>query len=374
MSRTVSWHTTTNRLINENVTHTASDEKFLVKKPSVQQMEKWFNLSEDYSMYVMGSKYCLRETRQPLSLRTDNWPKYIQDLLIFKGIVIAGGYVCNHLLGRDDPDSDIDVFFYGSVDECNATFEKIKSIWPILWPSKDMSWSQNENVVNAFVKTEDGTKQFQFITKAFKTKESILYNFDVDSSCVLYDGTDVLFTPLSAYAYATGCNYVNSNKRCIEGSVNYNRRLKKYFDKGFAVAFPELNLSISNDDIRFQNFRKRIAESDKIVKDNYKFTIVSLKELVVDNWELEKNVFTTYKKANGCEEKEVEQSAIIKENDPVPIMDFIFDTCTNIYNSVYTYVVSNIVVEGIDDVEGVQEVVLGMSTADMSTADMNKVD
>lgn len=163
-------------------------------------------------------------------------------------LLIAGGSICNSILQLKDEKSDIDIFIYGlNKNEANKkVFTFLRNIY------------NNENLCDfTFVKsTRSATilfnikkdspmfylKNFKFklqiIFRLYKTKSEILHGFDLGSSAVGFDGSNVYFTSLSKFCYTHMCNIIDLTRR----STTYENRLVKYNKKGFAIIFPNLNL------------------------------------------------------------------------------------------------------------------------------------
>ena len=78
--------------------------------------------------------------------------------------------------------------------------------------------------------------KFQLIMRAYPSVSALLHAFDVGSACVAYDGQTAKMTTLGVYAHAFRVNLVNPKYR----STTYEKRLAKYFDRNFAIAFPHL--------------------------------------------------------------------------------------------------------------------------------------
>ncbi len=182
------------------------------------------------------------------------------------GIVVAGGSICDIILNNKI--NDIDIFFYGLEEECTIIYNDLVS----MFESKDNSlqricdqdkssqyvydqkhirnqdksskydYDQNKTsylhniYLHIYSDYEKKIKHFQFIKKIFPTKSSIIGRFDLPSSSVLYDGIDILMTPMAAYTFATETIYVESMKR----SAEYEYRISKYIEKGFGIAIPEV--------------------------------------------------------------------------------------------------------------------------------------
>ena len=73
----------------------------------------------------------------------------------------------------------------------------------------------------------------QVILRAFPSLSTLLHGFDLPSSCVAFDGEEILLTSAAAYACAHRVNVVCPAYR----STTFERRLGKYFDRGVSLGF-----------------------------------------------------------------------------------------------------------------------------------------
>ena len=78
----------------------------------------------------------------------------------------------------------------------------------------------------------------QIILRLYKTKSEIIHGFDLGSSAVGFDGHNVWFTTLSKYCYEHMVNIFDGTRR----STTYEYRLIKYFENGFNIILPNLNI------------------------------------------------------------------------------------------------------------------------------------
>jgi hypothetical protein len=81
--------------------------------------------------------------------------------------------------------------------------------------------------------------EFQLIFRLYQTVSEILHGFDLGSSAVGFDGKQVYFTTLGKFCYEHSCNIVDTTRR----STTYEHRLEKYFDRGFNIVVPKLNMN-----------------------------------------------------------------------------------------------------------------------------------
>lgn len=80
---------------------------------------------------------------------------------------------------------------------------------------------------------ESNTK-IQVISRLYKTKQEILYGFDLGSCAVGFDGKLVEFSIAGKFAQEYNLNILDTTRF----SLNHGARLKKYFDRGYGIIFP----------------------------------------------------------------------------------------------------------------------------------------
>lgn len=183
-------------------------------------------------------------------------------------LLIAGGSIRNIIL-KDSHDTDVDIFLYGikDVKEANAKITKfIAEIYKNIIKIKEgfnttinMSKEQKKEahkdcehlyepgISNEIQACYNGNTisivvndvKIQFILRLYNTKSEILHGFDLGSSCVSFDGEDVWFTSLGKFCYENMVNIFDGTRR----STTYERRLIKYFEKGFSIILPDFDIS-----------------------------------------------------------------------------------------------------------------------------------
>jgi len=153
-------------------------------------------------------------------------------------------------------DEPIRWIFDKSNDEWQLNHLKIKRILTLLatlnrsernlisYPATKISYVRNAYSVSMFVSElpvcyKHKALTFQIILRAYKSISEILHGFDLGSSAVGYDGENVWMTTLSKYSYRNMVNIVDITRR----STTYERRLIKYFNRGFHIIFPDLNIA-----------------------------------------------------------------------------------------------------------------------------------
>lgn len=156
-------------------------------------------------------------------------------------IFIAGGCVSNAIISRSDF-SDIDLFIYG-LSKHDATLKVLEIAETI----KDLK--ENKEVESAhYIKGKKNLtimvyfhgiyQKLQIIFRLYKTKSEILHGFDLGSSAVGFDGEHIYATTLSAYSYLYRINIIDTTKR----STTYEKRLIKYFYRGFNIVMPHFDI------------------------------------------------------------------------------------------------------------------------------------
>jgi len=167
----------------------------------------------------------------------------------WRNVVLAGGAVSNVLLGSEYIDSDFDLFVYGLNDE--QASNRVKMIVNHFLDFCDHNncyrvhmMVKSENLLQIYLQKLDEdnkyaveqTYEIQVIFRLYQTLSEVLHGFDLGSSAVGYDGTQVYFTTLSQYAYANMTNILDTTRR----STTYELRLAKYQKRGFRVVLPDL--------------------------------------------------------------------------------------------------------------------------------------
>lgn len=82
-------------------------------------------------------------------------------------------------------------------------------------------------------------RTIQLILRAYPSTSSLIHAFDIPSSAIAFDGEKTYLTALGAYAQAYKVNLVNLDYR----STTFEKRLVKYFKRGFALGIPNFDLS-----------------------------------------------------------------------------------------------------------------------------------
>ncbi|KIW93355.1 uncharacterized protein Z519_05960 [Cladophialophora bantiana CBS 173.52] len=135
------------------------------------------------------------------------------------------------------PASDVDLFLYGLNEE--QAIEKIRQIETKIRDSilAETTTIRTKNAIT--IVSEYPTRHVQIVLRLYKSISEILTGFDVDCSCVAYDGQQVWASPRALAAFMTQVNTIDLTRR----SPSYENRLSKYSHRGFEVFFPGIDRS-----------------------------------------------------------------------------------------------------------------------------------
>ncbi|KAJ9641385.1 hypothetical protein H2199_005355 [Coniosporium tulheliwenetii] len=133
------------------------------------------------------------------------------------------------------PASDVDLFLYGLTED--EAIEKIKQIEKSVKDSilYETTTIRTKNAIT--ITSQYPTRHVQIVLRIYKSISEILTGFDVDCSCVAYDGKQVYVTPRALAAFVTQSNQIDLTRR----SPSYENRLSKYSHRGFEVYWPLLD-------------------------------------------------------------------------------------------------------------------------------------
>ena len=155
-------------------------------------------------------------------------------------LVVAGGMVQAILKGNPQAAHDIDLFLVGiSEAEADAAIGAVVRTLAAEWLDA-VEVFRTETCVTIRRRGRDAplTPHVQVILRLYDTISEVLHGFDLGSCAVAYTGDQVWFTSLSKLAFECGVNVVDMSRR----RASYEHRLLKYFDRGFAVVMPNLDL------------------------------------------------------------------------------------------------------------------------------------
>lgn len=135
------------------------------------------------------------------------------------------------------PASDVDLFLYGLTEE--QAIDKIKQIETkikdaIIYETTSVRTKNAITIVSQYP-----TRHVQIVLRIYKSVSEILTGFDVDCSCVAFDGKQVYLAPRALASYITQINNIDLTRR----SPSYENRLSKYSRRGFEIFWSGLERS-----------------------------------------------------------------------------------------------------------------------------------
>ena len=176
----------------------------------------------------------------------------IREILPIPHVYIAGGCAAWPLGPSEVTVGDIDFFIAGIPGSDRAALWRTVSIiaTKVRAFATDLEGSRIVETLTPGVITMqlyhlNYYMKLQIILRAFPSLSSILHGFDVPSCCIAYDGRQVYMTYLAAWAHAFRANIVWPAYQ----STTYERRLIKYFSRGYALVIPLIRRDIFVKDI-----------------------------------------------------------------------------------------------------------------------------
>lgn len=209
------------------------------------RLKKW-----DYSLPTLESK---TKMNRPAEFTLERFCKSLFSASPFltevgwANILLAGGKVVQHLF-EEKRDCDFDFFIYGISDPEEATaraVEFLKFIHSRLSSKKSKQESKSGfsrfEVIQSTgsITVNINNIRIQVVLRLYKTISEILHGFDLGSSAVGFDGKQVYFTTLGMFCNGSRVNVVDTTRR----STTYERRLEKYWNRGFSIVVPYLDVS-----------------------------------------------------------------------------------------------------------------------------------
>ena len=220
-------------------------------------------------------------------------------LIKLTGVVLCGGAATWGLTNLiNAPPNDFDLFMYGeiyeTVEEKNTKIDKIIKI--LYGKYKELYVHQVNGVINIEtikIHKTDIPFKVQIILRDYYSISEILHSFDIPCCAVAWDGTTTYMTQFAHWS--------NSHKIIVAmpkyRSHTYELRLMKYYNKGYAILFPNLKLPILNSkiilstiefDIIYVNKNMVIAEVNIIPFDKINIIIPSYENNDYDTISLDK--------------------------------------------------------------------------------------
>jgi hypothetical protein len=151
------------------------------------------------------------------------------------------------------PASDVDIFLYGLTEQ--EAIDKIKHIEQKIRDSilQETTCIRTKNAIT--IASHYPIRHVQIVLRLYKSISEVLTGFDVDCSCVAYDGKQVYASPRALFAFIHQRNTVDLTRR----SPSYENRLAKYSHRGFEVYWPALDRSRIDPTIFERSFTKTLG-------------------------------------------------------------------------------------------------------------------
>jgi hypothetical protein len=254
-----------------------TNEKKLVKYEvgKFEKMEDFINifkLSEKTTYY--RKDYIPENFTFPL-------PKILEETDFKKyNMVIAGGAVCDYLIDNESV-RDYDLFFYNS--EKFEIQKNLINLIEIINKKERKYFNSNIKITvnNSIMEIFTNECKLKFFLKCHSSMAEILYDFDLGSCQVCYDGFNIYTTPLGEICFKY---MVNFYEPFFIKSFNYGYRIKKYINKGFdKLIFSHYHYNLNSkikyleslsflgltiESIHFQNYNDNIVANYKNLKPN----------------------------------------------------------------------------------------------------------
>jgi hypothetical protein len=181
-------------------------------------------------------------------------------------ISLCGGAITS-LLNGDLP-NDYDIFFHSdSVDESDDVFNECLKYLDEKYNNKyyhyqSIIYNRSQYIMDVKINSDNFNGTIQFIKRVYKTKEQILFGFDLAPSRLGYNPKDGVFSTIcGAMALSMRAFALDINIR----SKSFGYRLEKYvFNKKYKVLLPQLENNLVKNDDRFEIFDNII-----LCKSNY---------------------------------------------------------------------------------------------------------
>lgn len=249
----------------------------------VKTIEKDINILKYPIVYGSKKKYKLMKLNVFKAVLYNNYP-FMKDIK-YDNMVLAGGAILScfsNLYAKD-----LDLFIYGlSLNEAKKKTEYIIDYLESYCKKNKIKYFiiQTKNITQIFMNMyrieydKYELVEVQIIPRLYNDIGEILYGFDLGSSSVAFNGEQLYFSLMGAYAYVNNCNIIDT-KKCSSSMV---RRTEKYSTKGFNTIFPFYKKPNSNYYYGPSNFRFNMREGklyfnlyrtnfDKMPKSNYDY-------------------------------------------------------------------------------------------------------
>jgi hypothetical protein len=184
--------------------------------------------------------------------------------------------------------SDIDFFIVGDYTE-DDYFEIVFSLIDEL-KRQFHHIRCNEKVITGLIELSfvipgnNPDIKIQIVLRHFPTIQDLLYNVDVPSSAIAYNGDNLLMSYMGAFSQLYYINIIYTPNY----SANFSKRLLKYYTRGYGMCFPYLKKDIPDNfildkmefNIQYKNGSYIYAKNVKLVSD---YNVENEKDYTDDN-------------------------------------------------------------------------------------------
>jgi hypothetical protein len=236
----------------KNMINISSD--YIVNLNEIRKWKRFFdnidfeevnNINNDYSR--SSNKSSRNDVGSFLKIQA----KPIYDILnIGNGkISLCGGAIVSILNGGNP--NDYDIFFHSdSVEEADDIFNECLKYLDELNHEKyinTISYSRSKYLMKATVCVDNFYATIQFIKRIYKTKEQVLFSFDLAPSRLGYNPKDGIFSTIcGAMALSMNAFALDISTR----SKSFGSRLEKYnSDKNYKILLPQLENNLKEDEV-----------------------------------------------------------------------------------------------------------------------------
>lgn len=154
---------------------------------------------------------------------------------LFDGVLLAGGSVLNLILDCG-LEVDYDLFFYNNtLEQANNKVREMILHVKSCKELNELNVTRTRGSVTLNVRLGWRQIKIQCILRSYKSISEVLHGFDVDCSCVGFDGSVFYLTERSKFALENMLNFVDFDRM----SPTYEFRLAKYASRGFSTFIPD---------------------------------------------------------------------------------------------------------------------------------------
>lgn len=143
-------------------------------------------------------------------------------------VAACGGSVSKCLLNQPSDSSDVDLFIFG-VNSWNFREKEGELL------SHFKEGMSKLRVLSRIIEFEWKNIKIQIIRRCYDTMQSIIHGFDISACSVAFDGREVFMTHRALFAYQHRMVVIDPE---LDRSKTYERRLEKYFSRGFSIVLP----------------------------------------------------------------------------------------------------------------------------------------